>query len=88
MHNDSLITTECLRCKFNDGYNFGTFQIAINKFLNNLRFIELPYSISYLEDSSLDNGFIWINNFYSEDYQDLLLNSWLKNEDSFEVKNE
>ena len=85
---NSFVNTEILRCRYNNGYNFGTFQIAINRFINNLRFIELPYSINYLEDNSTDNGFIWINNFYSEDYQDLLLNSWLKNEDSFEVKNE
>lgn len=85
---NSFVNTEILRCRYNNGYNFGTFQIAINSFINNLRFIELPYSINYLEDNSTDNGFIWINNFYSEDYQDLLLNSWLKNEDSFEVKNE
>lgn len=85
---NSFVNTEILRCRYNNGYNFGTFQIAINSFINNLRFIELPYSINYLEDNSTDNGFIWINNFYSEDYQDLLLNSWLKNEDSFKVKNE
>jgi len=87
-NNDSFITTEILRCKFNDGYNFGTFQIAINRFLNDLRFIELPYSISYLEDSSLDNGFIWINYFYKEDYQELLLDSWINNQDSAQIKNE
>ena len=55
------LNAEILRCKFNEGYNFGTFEIAINKFINSFRLIELPYSISYLEDNSEGNSFIWIN---------------------------
>ena len=87
-NNDSFITAEILKCKFNDGYNFGTFKIAINRFLNNLRLIELPYTVSYLQDSSLDDSFIWINYFYQENYQEILLDRWINDEDSAEIKNE
>ena len=88
MNNNSFINAEILRCKYNDTYNFGTFQISINRFINNLRAIELPYSISYLEDNSKNDSFIWINYFYTEDYEDILLKNWANNEDSAEIQNE
>ena len=88
MNNNSFINAEILRCKYNDTYNFGTFQISINRFINNLRAIELPYSISYLEDNSNNDSFIWINYFYTEDYEDILLKNWTNNEDSAEIQNE
>ena len=82
------LNAEILRCKFNEGYNFGTFEIAINKFINSFRLIELPYSISYLEDNSKNDSFIWINYFYTEDYEDILLKNWANKEDSAEIQNE
>ena len=88
VNNNSFINAEILRCKYNDAYNFGTFQISINRFINNLRAIELPYSISYLEDNSKNDSFIWINYFYTEDYEDILLKNWTNNEDSAEIQNE
>ena len=77
-----------MRCKYNDTYNFGTFQISINRFINNLRTIDLPYSISYLKDNSKNDSFIWINYFYTEDYEDILLKSWANNKDSAEIQSE
>ena len=87
-NNNSFINAEILRCKYNDTYNFGTFQISINRFINNLRAIEFPYSISYLEDNSKNDSFIWINYFYTEDYGDILLKNWANKEDSAEIQNE
>ena len=80
-----------MRCKFNEGYNFGTFEIAflLINLINSLRLIEiLLYSIGYLEDNSDDNSFIWINYFYKEDYQKILLDNWIGNSDSLEIQNE
>ena len=87
-NNNYFVNAEILRCKYNDTYNFGTFQISINRFINSLRAIELPYSISYLEDNSKNDSFIWINYFYTEDYEDILLKNWTNNEDSAEIQNE
>ena len=87
-NNISFINAEILRCKYNDTYNFGTFQISINRFINNLRTIELPYSISYLEDNSKNDSFIWINYFYTEDYEDILLENWANKEESAEIQSE
>ena len=86
--NNSFINAEILRCRYNNAYNFGTFQISINRFINNLRTIELPYSISYLEDNSKNDSFIWINYFYTEDYEDILLKNWANKEDSAEIQSE
>ena len=88
INNKSFINAEILRCKYNDTYNFGTFQISINRFINNLRAIEFPYSISYLEDNSKNDSFIWINYFYTEDYEDILLKNWANNKDSVEIQSE
>jgi hypothetical protein len=87
-NNISFINAEILRCKYNDTYNFGTFQISINRFINNLRTVELPYSISYLEDNSKNDSFIWINYFYTEDYEDILLDNWANKEESAEIQSE
>ena len=87
-NNISFINAEILRCKYNDTYNFGTFQISINRFINNLRTVELPYSISYLEDNSKNDSFIWINYFYTEDYEDILLENWANKEESAEIQSE
>ncbi len=88
INNNSFINAEILRCRYNNAYNFGTFQISINRFINNLRTIELPYSISYLEDNSKNDSFIWINYFYTEDYEDILLENWANKEDSAEIQSE
>jgi len=87
-NNNPFINAEILRCKYNDTYNFGTFQISINRFINNLRTIDLPYSISYLKDNSKNDSFIWINYFYTEDYEDILLKNWANNKDSAEIQSE
>ena len=85
---DLYTNVEILNCNFNDGYNFGTFEISINKFINNLRLIKLPYSMSYLEDNSSNNGFIWINYYYTDDYEKILLENWIGNNNSMEIQNE
>lgn len=85
---DLYTNVEILNCNFNDGYNFGTFEISINKFINNLRLIKLPYSMSYLEDNSSNDGFIWINYYYTDDYEKILLENWIGNNNSMEIQNE
>ena len=79
---------EILNCRFNAGYNFGTFEISINKFINSLRSIELPYSMSYLEDNSSNDGFIWINYYYVDEYEKILLENWIGDTNSIEIQTE
>lgn len=85
---DLYTNAEILKCNFNDGYNFGTFEISINKFINSLRLIKLPYSMSYLKDNSSNDGFIWINYYYTDEYEKILLENWIGNSNSLEIQNE
>ena len=79
---------EILRCEYNDDSNYGTFKIAIDRFVNKIVTLNIPYSLSYLEDNTTSRGFIWINYFYSEDYKDFLSTNWINEIDSSEIKEE
>ena len=79
---------EILRCTYNDSYNYGTFKISIDRFVNHIQKLDIPYSLSYVEDKSLKNSFFWINTFYQKQYKDSLLASWVTNRDSIEIKDE
>lgn len=78
---------EILRCKYNENYNFGTFKIAIDRFINQINSLDLAYSLSYI-NSAADNNFIWINEFYDKDYQNVFLERWVNIKDATEIKNE
>ena len=78
---------EILRCKYNENYNYGTFKIAIDRFINQIHSLDLAYSLSYI-NSAADNNFIWINEFYDKDYQNVFLERWVNIKDATEIKNE
>ena len=79
---------EILRCKYNDDSNYGTFKIAIDRFVNKISTLNTPYSLSYVEDKMTYNGFIWINHFHSDDYKNFLSRNWINEIDSSEIKEE
>ena len=79
---------EILRCEYNSDSNYGTFKIAIDRFVNKIGTLNIPYSLSYVEDKTTSRGFIWINYFYSEDYKDFLSTNWINEIDSSEIKEE
>ena len=86
--NSDFNKIEILRCTYNDSYNYGTFKISIDRFVNHIQKLDIPYSLSYVEDKSLKNSFFWINTFYQKQYKDSLLASWVTNRDSIEIKDE
>jgi hypothetical protein len=76
-----------LRCRFNEGYNYGTFKLSIDRFSNQIQSLKVPYSLSYVE--SKDNfDFLWINSFYEENYIETLSTRWIVLNDSDEIKDE
>jgi len=79
---------EMLRCKYNEGYNFGTFKISIERFLNQINALDIPYSLSYIKNKDSDNDFLWINSFYGMNFKDQLSNNWIKSKDSIEIQDE
>lgn len=86
--NSDFNKIEILRCTYNDSYNYGTFKISIDRFVNHIQKLDIPYSLSYVEDKSLKNSFFWINTFYQKQYKDSLLANWVTNRDSIEIKDE
>ena len=79
---------EMLRCKYNEGYNFGTFKISIERFLNQINALDIPYTLSYIKNKDSDNDFLWINSFYGINFKDQLSNNWIKSKDSIEIQDE
>ena len=85
--NNDLFLQEILRCRFNEGYNYGTFKLSIDRFSNQIQSLKVPYSLSYVE--SKDNfDFLWINSFYEENYTETLSTKWIVLNDSDEIKDE
>jgi hypothetical protein len=50
--------------------------------------LKIPYQILYLQDELVADNFIWINNFYSEDYSKKINDFWINTSEAREIKNE
>ena len=46
----------------------GNFRISINKFLDQMRSLKIPYELNYIQEDSSSREFICINNFYTKDF--------------------
>ena len=44
--------SEILRCEYNTDYNYGNFRISINKFLDQMRSLKIPYELNYIQEDS------------------------------------
>ena len=84
----SFNTTEILYCNYNASYNYGTFSVAIDRFLNQMSSLNIPYSVLYLQDNTSPDSFIWINNFYNEDYSQEITDRWINTTEAKEIKDE
>tara|TARA_B100001059_G_scaffold235086_1_gene279619 strand:- start:1059 stop:1790 length:732 start_codon:yes stop_codon:yes gene_type:complete len=88
IENQPLITIEILSCSYNDGYNFGTFKLALDRFSNEMSLKKIPYGAVYLQDNNSLDKFIWINNFYSDDYSNEITNLWINTNEAKEIRDE
>lgn len=79
---------EILRCNYNDGFNFGTFRVAIDRFINQIQSLNIPYDAIYIQSDGSPRSFIWINNFYSNEPADVILSDWLDNAEAKDIKEE
>ena len=79
---------EILRCNYNDGFNFGTFRVAIDRFINQIQSLNIPYDAIYIQSDGSPRSFIWINNFYSNKPVDVILSDWLDNAEAKDIKEE
>ncbi len=79
---------EILRCNYNDGFNFGTFRVALDRFINQIQSLNIPYDAIYIQSNGSPRSFIWINNFYSNEPADVILSDWLDNAEAQDIKEE
>jgi hypothetical protein len=79
---------EILSCKYNQGYNYGTFQITINRFINHIKKLQIPFSLSYVQQFSNNTNFLWINSYHDQSYEKMLIDSWINSGDASEIKDE
>ena len=79
---------ELLKCEYNQGFNYGTFRIAIDRFANEMNSLKIPYEAIYIQNDKSTNSFIWINNFYTTDFSDVISSDWINNTEAKEIKQE
>ena len=79
---------ELLKCEYNQGFNYGTFRIAIDRFANEMNSLKIPYEAIYIQNNKSTNSFIWINNFYTTDFSDVIYSEWINNTEAKEIKQE
>ena len=84
---NNFLNVEILRCTYNPGYNFGTFRISIDRFVNAVGRLKLPYSLSYI-NLKKNNSFIWINSFNINNQEELLEKNWISDDESKAIKDE
>ena len=86
--NQQKYNNEILRCNYNDGFNFGTFRVAVDRFINQIQSLNIPYDAIYIQSDDSPRSFIWINNFYSNEPADVILSDWLDNAEAKDIKEE
>ena len=84
---NDFLNVEILRCTYNPGYNFGTFRISIDRFVNAVGRLKLPYNLSYI-NLKKNNSFIWINSFNINNQEELLEKNWISDDESKAIKDE
>ena len=84
---NDFLNVEILRCTYNPGYNFGTFRISIDRFVNAVGRLKLPYSLSYINLKE-NNSFIWINSFIINNHEEFLEKNWISDDESKAIKDE
>ena len=77
---------EILNCKFNEGYNFGTFAIEIDTFLNLVRSKGVQYFAKFQQIDNQNTSFTWINYLGTEEDKMNLYKGWLEAEDSINIQ--
>jgi hypothetical protein len=77
---------EVLDCKFNDAYNYGTFSIEVDSFLNLIRKQDVLYFAKFQQVNELSSEFTWINYLSSNSDKDILYKGWINEQDSIIIQ--
>jgi len=84
--NFTSFEVEFLNCEFNEGFNFGTFAIEVDTFLNLVRKKDVKYFAKFQQINNESNNFTWINYLSSAEEKDTLYEGWLEEEDSIKIQ--
>ena len=84
--NFTSFEVEFLNCEFNEGFNFGTFAIEIDTFLNLVRKKDVKYFAKFQQINNESNNFTWINYLSSAEEKGSLYEGWLEEEDSIKIQ--
>jgi hypothetical protein len=77
---------EILYCEFNEGFNYGTFSIEVDSFLNLVRKKDVSYFAKFQQANMSSNKFIWMNYLGSELDKEILYKGWVEEEDSILIQ--
>ena len=80
--------SELLRCEYNEGYNYGTFRVAIERFSLEMKSLNIPYEALYLQSSDYSRSFVWVNNIFTENFSEAINNNWITNKLAENIKEE
>ena len=84
----SSYTVEILRCNYNQGYNYGTFRVALDRFVSEVNALDIQYEAEYLQNEEDISSFIWINKFYNQDFSNDISSKWFVGSYAAEIKKE
>ena len=84
----SPYTVEILRCNYNQGYNYGIFRVALDRFISEVNALDILYEAEYLQNDEDNSSFIWINKFYSQDFSNDISSKWFVGSYAAEIKKE
>ena len=84
----SPYTVEILRCNYNQGYNYGIFRVALDRFISEVNALDILYEAEYLQNEEDNSSFIWINKFYSQDFSNDISSKWFVGSYAAEIKKE
>ena len=84
----SSYTVEILRCNYNQGYNYGTFRVALDRFISEVNALDIQYEAEYLQNEEDISSFIWINKFYNQDFSNDISSKWFVGSYAAEIKKE
>ena len=81
-------SVEILRCVYNNSFNYGSFRVAIDRFNITMEALNIPYEALYLVKNNDEDEFTWINNFYVDNYSDLISSEWISMQVAEDIKQE
>ena len=83
---DDIFISEVIDCKFNEGFNYGTFSVEFDFFIRSLSNYDLAYKVDFMKNQKTPGRFLWQNYFQTKEEQFNFFQKWIKDSASQEIK--